>query len=67
MDSEMATDNFDSGLEDDFDVIYNVVSVLPWEYDFVTEVKEPVECDEKETVKHKSVCYFMMNNGCIEE
>lgn len=44
-----------------------MVSVLPREYDCVTEVIELVDCNEEEMAKHKPVCYFVMNNGCIEE
>lgn len=66
-DDEMATNNFDLGLEDDSDVICNVVSVLPREYDYVTEVAEPEDCDEEEMARHKPVCYFVMNNGYIEK
>lgn len=66
-DDEMADDDFDSGLEDDFDILCNVVSILPTDYDFVNEVAEPEDCDEEEMERHKHVCYFVMNNGCIEE
>ena len=61
------TDNFDSGSVDDFNVLYNVVSVLPRENNCVTEVVEPEDCEEEEMVKHKLVCYFEMSSGCIEE
>lgn len=64
---EIVTSNFDLGSEDDFNVICNVVSVLPREYVYVTEVTEPVDCDEEVMANHKPMCYFVMNNGCIEE
>lgn len=64
---ELVTDNFDYGLKDDFDVLRNIVHVLPKEYDCVTEVAEPEDCEEEEMAKHKSMCYFVMDNGCIEE
>lgn len=63
----MVTSNFDSGSEDDFDVICNIVSVLPRECDCIIEVTELVDCGEEEKAKHKPMCNFMMNNGCIEE
>ena len=40
----MWTDNFDSGLEDELYIIYNMISTLPVEYVLVTEVtKEDVD------------------------
>ena len=44
-----------------------MVFVLPKEYDCVTEVAEAEDWEEEEMAKHKSVCYFMMDNRCIEE
>ena len=44
-----------------------MVYVLPREYDCVTEVVEPEDCEEEEMDKHKLVCYFVMDNECIEE
>lgn len=41
--------------------------MLPREYDCATEVSEPTDYEEEEIMKHKLVCYFIMNNGCIEE
>lgn len=41
--------------------------VLPKEYDCVTEVDELEDYEEEEMAKHKPMCYFMINNGCIEE
>lgn len=64
---KLVTDNFKYESEDDFDVLWNVVYVLPKEYDCVTEVDEPEDCEEKEMAKHKSMCYFVMDNECIEE
>lgn len=26
-----------------------------------------MDCEEEEMAKYKPVCYFLMNNGCIEE
>lgn len=40
------TDNFDSGSKDDFDVLCNMVSVFPREYDFVTKFSKPKDCEE---------------------
>lgn len=64
---ELVYDNIDSGSEDDFNVLCNVVFVLPREYDCVTELFESADCEEEEMPRHKLVCYFIMNNGFIEE
>lgn len=65
-DWDMIKDNF-SNLEDDFDVLYNMVSMLPNEYDVVIEVTNvEEECFVDEMDYHKLVCYYVMNNNCIE-
>lgn len=64
---ELVTNIFDFGPEDDFDVLCNMVSILPREYDCVIEVVEPEDCKEEEMARHKLVCYFVMKNGCIQE
>lgn len=43
------------------------IFVLPYEYDRVTEVVENEDYEEEVLEKHKPVCYFVMDNGCIEE
>lgn len=54
MDDEMVTNNFNSGLEDDFNVICNIVFVLLIEFDCVTEVIETEdEYFADETENHK--------------
>lgn len=65
--NDLITDNFDSGSEGDFDVLCNVVYVISYEYDRVTEVVENEDYKEGELGKHKPICYFFMDNGCIEE
>ncbi|KAK2388635.1 hypothetical protein QL285_062295 [Trifolium repens] len=53
--------------ESDFNVLVNVVSVLPVEYDIPTEVNEVEEdFDALELADHKPVCYYVMENGCVE-
>jgi hypothetical protein len=53
--------------EPDFDVLVNVVSILPLEYDVPTEINEVEEDFEAlELADHKSVCYYVMENGCVE-
>ena len=53
--------------EPDFDVIC-VVSILPSEYDVQSEVTEiESEFDHFDMADPKPVCYYVMNNGCVEE
>jgi hypothetical protein len=53
--------------ESDFDVLVNVVSVLPLEYDVPTEVtKAEEEFEALELADHRPVCYYVMENGCVE-
>ncbi|CAJ2642248.1 unnamed protein product [Trifolium pratense] len=52
----------------DFDVMVNVVSILPLEYDVPTEVNELEEDFEAlDLADHKPMCYYVMQNGCVEE
>ncbi|XP_045802327.1 uncharacterized protein LOC123895902 [Trifolium pratense] len=52
----------------EFDVLVNVVSILPAEYDVWSEVTEGEdEFDESELALHKPMCYYVMNNGCLGE
>jgi len=47
-------------------IVCNVVSVLPVEYDVPSKIDE-VESDFiEEMVHHKPLCYYVMNNGCVE-
>jgi hypothetical protein len=61
------TDNFESDSEASFNVICNVVSVLLKDYDRVMEVEDEEDEMEEETMVHRPVCYYVMNNGCVEE
>ncbi|CAJ2654731.1 unnamed protein product [Trifolium pratense] len=59
-------DLLDEGLN--FDVMVNVVSILPLEYDVPTEVNELKEDFEAlDLADHKPMCYYVMQNGCVEE
>jgi hypothetical protein len=63
---EVNSDFMDS--EPDFDVIYNVVSVLPSEYDIVSEVEDSYEyIDPEDMANHKPMCYYVTNFGCVED
>ena len=63
IDDEM-TSNFTSS-EADFDVIC-VVSILAVEYDVTSEITEDEGDFTEEMVVHKSLCYYVMDNGCVE-
>ena len=64
--SEEATDDFDSNSEDSLNILVNMVSILPAEYDCLTEVEDSADKDAEEMALHKPACYFVMNNGSIE-
>jgi hypothetical protein len=56
------------GSENDFDVLVGVVSILPAEYDVLSEIQSGEdEFDSSELALHKPMCYYVMNNGCLEE
>jgi len=63
-DDEEMTSNFNSS-EADFDVIC-LVSILPVEYDVTLEVLEDEGDFTEEMVVHKPLCYYVMDNGCVE-
>lgn len=68
VDDEMVIDNFDFGSEVGFNIICNVVFVLPIEFDCVTEVtKTNNEYFVEEMENHKPVSYYIMNNDFVEE
>jgi len=59
------TSNFTES-EPSLDIMCNVVSVLPVEYDVPSEIDE-VESDfTEEMAHHKPLCYYVMNNGCVK-
>ena len=66
-DEDMLTDNFDSDGESSLNINYNVVFLLPHEYDQVTEVEDSEEADELEMENHKPVCSYVMNSGAVEK
>jgi len=63
-DDEM-TSNF-SGSDPSFDVIC-VVSVLPIEYDVPSEVSDVESYFTEEMAIHRPLCYYVTNNGCVED
>jgi len=62
-DDEMMS-NF-TGSEVDFDIIC-VVSILPIEYDVTSEITVDEGYFTEEMVVHKPLCYYVMDNGCVE-
>lgn len=63
----MLTNNFETRLKPSLEINYNMVFVLPVEYDQVKEIEEYEETTEEEMTKHVQVCYYIMNNVCIKE
>lgn len=66
-DEDMLTNNFDSSLEDELDIICNMITILPIEYDSVTEVAKEDKDFAVEMENHYPLCYYVMNNGCVKE
>jgi len=63
-DEEMTSNFSDSGHS--LDIVCNVMSILPVEYDVISEVND-VEIDfTEEMANHKPLCYYVMNDGCVE-
>ena len=63
IEDEELTSNFT-----DFEVSLNiilVVSMLPMEYDLISEVTEDEEDFTEEMVSQQPKCYFVMDNGCV--
>jgi hypothetical protein len=61
-DNEMDSEFMDS--EPDFDVVCNVVSILPAKYDVVSEIEESEEdYNPKDMEKYKSMCCCVTDNG----
>lgn len=54
--------------EPDFDVLCNDVSILtPAKDDAVSKIEDTEEdFDSKDMADHKPICYYVMNNGCVE-
>ncbi|KAI5425884.1 hypothetical protein KIW84_031635 [Lathyrus oleraceus] len=47
--------------------LIGVVSVIPREFDRITKVDDNDNITEREMAAHKPVCYYIMNNGSVEE
>lgn len=44
----------------------NMVYVLPREYNQVMEIEEPEDAIDLEMTMHMPICYYVMNNWCVE-
>lgn len=64
---EMMTGNFEFGSKASSDILVGVVLVMPREFNQITEVEDTDSNTKREMAAHKPVCYYVMNNGCIEE
>ena len=52
--------------DDTLDIMVNIVSVLPREFNRQVEVEVNDWEVEQEMAKHRPVCYFFMDNGATE-
>src|SRR3954470_16255483 len=61
------TNDFDSDGVSSINLICNVVSVLPHEFNQETKVEDCEEADIDEMAKHRPVCYYVLNKGAVKE
>lgn len=61
----MEMESFDSCSREELDIICNMISVLPVEYDQVTEVTEYESGLPEELENHKPLCYNVINSDTI--
>ncbi|WJX12400.1 hypothetical protein P8452_02908 [Trifolium repens] len=65
-DEHMEADDFlDS--EPDLDIIVNVVSILPREFDVCSEITDEEEESGMQMALHRPVCYYVTSNGALED
>src|SRR3954471_6141783 len=65
-DPDEATYDFASDSGESLDILVNVVSILPQEFNILTEAGDVDETAAAEMALHRPTCYFVMNNGSIE-
>ena len=66
LEDDIAADDYDYG--EDFIINYGIVSILPIEFDRVSEVSENEDdftFDEADN--EKPLCYYVINSGVVEE
>src|SRR4051812_18107243 len=61
------TNDFDSDGVSSINLNCNVVSILSHEFNQETEVEDCEEAGVEEMAKHRPVCYYVLNNGAVEE
>ena len=66
-DEDVMTNDFKPDRNSTLNINFNVVSVLPHEYDQIIEVEEYEEVEVAEMATHKPMCYYVFNNGVVEE
>lgn len=63
----MAINEFDSRLEGELDLICNMISMLPLEYDTFTKVTKVRDGLAKEMATYKPLYYYVMHNGSVNK
>lgn len=63
----MAPESIHSSSGEELDIICNLISVLPMEYDHVPKVAKYESGLAEELANHKHLCYYLMKNGAINE
>lgn len=67
VDEEIVSNDFDYGQEHDFDLICNMIYVLPLMYDTLSKVIKE-ECGlAEEMATHKPLSYYVMDDGSVNE
>lgn len=67
VDEEMVSNDFDYGSEHDFDLICNMIYVLPLMYDTLSKLIEEEGGLAEEMATHKPLCYYVMDDGSVNE
>lgn len=63
--SDEGIDDFKSESEASLDFLVNMVSILPEEYNCVTEVKESVDVEAEEMALYKPKIFFVLNDSSM--
>lgn len=64
----MEKNNFESGSKEKLDIIHNMIFVLPIKFNHIIEVAEEDDSGLYEELEnHKTLCYYVTNNGLIDK